>query len=59
MRESHYTLWALAAWLWPSLEDCIDQLKFEQVVLKNTFILLGDYESESLYIMGFGSSALA
>ena len=32
---SHYTLWALAVRPWPSLRDCVDQLKFEQVVLKN------------------------
>ena len=42
MRESHYTLWALATWPWLSLQDCVDQLKFEQVALNNIFMLLGD-----------------
>ena len=45
MRASHYTLWALAVRRWPSPQNCVDQLKFERVILKNIFKLLGDYDS--------------
>ena len=27
---------------------CVDQIKFEQVVLKNIFMLLGDYDSNKV-----------
>jgi len=31
----------LAVWPWLNLQDYVDQLKFEQLVLKNIFMLLG------------------